>query len=136
MKQISKSSILSAAIGAGAALSAVEAFEEPQVDKSVVIERLNSKKAIVDGEVRFIAEAKMPDGGVFAILLNESACVIPTRSVDGGEDVVDCECRDSIDAGYRWRGRNVCPRENARGSACVPSACSVTAGRYKDEDLF
>jgi len=111
-------------------------LDEPAVEKSIKLQTSASKKVVIDKQVRFMAEAAWPDGGKFDVLLTEAPCVIPQRSADGGEDEVDCQCQDGPDAGHRWRGCNVCPREWSRGAQCIPSACSVTAGDTGDDALY
>lgn len=131
-----KSNAAAATLGALVALAGGEVLEEPAVDKSVIIRTSESKKIQFQGVTRFVTPAVMPDGGKLDVLLTEAPCVIPQHSADGGEDEVDCLCRDDEKLPHRWRGRNVCAKEHSLGTQCIPSACSVTSGSERDDSAL
>jgi hypothetical protein len=136
MKTIpSKESILLAIAAASLGFAGREAIDESEVQNKIEIQKSVSKKVLIDGETRFVAPLEFSDGGKFDVLLTEAPCVLPFKSEDGGEDEVDCLCQDGSGAEYRWKGRNVCPKEWSTGTQCTPSACSVTSGR-DESDLY
>jgi hypothetical protein len=131
-----KSTAAAAALGGLIAVAGGAVFDKSADGQDVEIYVSESKKVVINNEVKFIARAKWPDGGKFDVLLPDPPCVIPEHSADGGEDKVDCLCQDAPASAYRWRGRNVCRKELSSGNQCVPSACSATAGEYGDDAIY
>jgi len=68
----------------------------------------------------------------FGVTLATPECVVPNCwTSDGGwsdSAVVDCETNATMDGGWRYAGCNVIRANRSRGSACLPSSCTVISG--------